>query len=106
MVTRDSCNDPRGYGDVTVEALETVIDPHDMICQELVGVLTEYLDGTLGARDRARLEAHLAVCDDCEAYLEEFKTTIALADRAGEPKMSSELRNNLLRAFRAHDFRA
>ena len=36
-----------------------MIDPHDMVCQELVEVLTEYLDGTLGAHDRARLEAHL-----------------------------------------------
>ena len=59
-----------------------VIDPHDMMCQELVEVLTEYLDGTLGAHDRARLEAHLAVCDDCQVYLEQFKTTIALADKA------------------------
>jgi anti-sigma factor RsiW len=88
-----------------VEAL-TVIDPHDMMCNELVEVLTEYLDGTLGAHDRARLEAHLAVCDDCQVYLEEFKTTIVLVDRADEPEMSSELRNNLLRAFRTHDFRS
>ena len=82
-----------------------MIDPHDMMCNELVEVLTEYLDGTLGAHDRARLEAHLAVCDDCQVYLAEFKTTIALVDRADEPEMSSELRNNLLRAFRTHDFR-
>jgi anti-sigma factor RsiW len=87
-----------------VEALN-VIDPHDMICQELVEVLTEYLDGTLGAHDRARLEAHLAVCDDCQAYLAEFETTISLADTARGPELSSELRNNLLQAFRTHDFR-
>jgi anti-sigma factor RsiW len=80
-------------------------DPHDMMCQELVEVLTDYFDGTLGDRDRARLEAHLAVCDDCRIYLRQFETTITLADRAGEPELSPELRNNLLRAFRAHDFR-
>jgi anti-sigma factor RsiW len=83
-----------------------VIDPHDMMCEELVEVLTDYLDGTLAARDRARLEAHLAVCDDCQAYLEQFETTIALADTAGEPELTPELRNNLLRVFRTHDFRA
>ncbi len=82
-----------------------VIDPHDMMCQELVEVLTDFLDGTLGAHDRARLEAHLAVCDDCQVYLEQFKTTIVLVDNAKAPEMSSELRNNLLRAFRTHDFR-
>jgi len=82
-----------------------VIDPHDMMCQELVEVLTSYLDGTLGAHDRARLEAHLAVCDDCQVYLDQFETTIALADKAGEPELSPELRNDLLRAFRTHEFR-
>ena len=82
-----------------------MIDPHDMMCNELVEVLTEYLDGTLGAHDRARLDAHLAVCDDCRGYLDEFRATISLTDRTDEPEMSSELRNNLLRAFRAHDFR-
>jgi anti-sigma factor (TIGR02949 family) len=83
-----------------------VIDPHDMVCQELVEVLTEYLDGSLGAHDRARLEAHLAVCDDCQAYLDQFKTTIAFADRANDEKLPPDLRNNLITAFRAHDFRA
>ena len=82
-----------------------MIDPHDMMCQELVEALTDYLDGTLDAHDRARLEAHLAVCDDCQVYLEQFKTTIVLVDNAKAPEMSSELRNNLLRAFRTHDFR-
>jgi anti-sigma factor RsiW len=83
-----------------------VIDPHDMMCQELVEVLTEYLDGTLGAHDRARLEAHLAVCDDCQVYLDQFKTTIALSDAPAPTKLSPELRNNLINAFRSHDFRA
>jgi anti-sigma factor RsiW len=82
-----------------------VIDPHDMVCQELVEVLTEYLDGTLGAHDRARLQAHLAVCDDCQAYLEQFKTTIAITERSGAQELTPELRNNLLRVFRSHDFR-
>jgi anti-sigma factor RsiW len=78
-----------------------MIDPHDMMCQELVEVLTEYLDGTLGAHDRARLEAHLGVCDDCRAYLEQFEETIALAGRVDAGSLSPELRAGLLRAFRA-----
>jgi anti-sigma factor RsiW len=82
-----------------------VIDPHDMSCQELVEVLTGYLDGTLGARDRARLEAHLAVCEDCQVYFDQFETTIALADEVREPELSPELRSNLLRAFRTRDVR-
>jgi anti-sigma factor RsiW len=82
-----------------------VIDPHDMMCNELVEVLTDYLEGTLGAHDRARLEAHLEVCDDCQVYFAEFRTTIGLANRARTPELSPELRDNLLRAFRTHGFR-
>ena len=83
-----------------------VIDPHDMVCQELVEVLTEYLDGALGAHDRARLEAHLAVCDDCQVYLDQFNATIALADGAKPESVPPELRSFLRRTVRAHDFRA
>jgi anti-sigma factor RsiW len=77
-----------------------------MVCIELVEVLTEYLDGTLHTRDRARLEAHLAVCDDCRAYLEQFELAITVVNRAGEPELTPELRNNLLRVFQTHDVRA
>ena len=82
-----------------------MIDPHDMVCQELVEVLTEYFDGALSEHDRARLEAHLAVCDDCQVYLDEFKTTIALVDAAEGEQLSPELRNILRKTFHAHDFR-
>jgi anti-sigma factor RsiW len=77
-----------------------VIDPHDMMCQELVEVLTEYLDGSLGEHDRARLEAHLGVCDDCRVYRAQFETAIALAARTGGTALSPELRAGLLRVFR------
>jgi anti-sigma factor RsiW len=55
-----------------------LIDPHDVSCQELVELLTEYLDGTLSAHDRARLDAHLTVCDACREYLGQFRTTMEL----------------------------
>ena len=78
-----------------------VIDPHDMMCQELVEVLTEYLDGALGPHDRARLEAHLSVCDDCRAYVAQFEATIVVTRRTGAPALSPTLREELARVFRA-----
>ena len=78
-----------------------MIDPHDMMCQELVEVLTEYLDGALGAHDRARLEAHLTVCDDCRAYVAQFEETIAVTRHAGGPALPPSLRAELQRVFRA-----
>jgi anti-sigma factor RsiW len=72
----------------------------EMPCQELVEVLTEYLDGVLGERDRLRLEAHLEECDACMAYLEQFRMVIASAGRIESEQISPELETGLLNAFR------
>ena len=57
----------------------------DLACQELVEVVTDYLDGALGRRTRRRFEAHLGGCDGCAAYLAQMRATIALAGRLGVP---------------------
>ena len=77
-----------------------MIDPHDMMCQELVEVLTEYLDATLGAHDRARLEAHLTVCDDCREYLAQFQQSLVVTGRAYSEALAPSLREELRRVFR------
>jgi anti-sigma factor RsiW len=58
----------------------------DMVCRQLVELVTAYLDGALSARDRARFEAHLDACDDCAAYVAQFTQTVAaLGAPASEP---------------------
>src|SRR5439155_736558 len=42
----------------------------DLTCQELVELVTDYLDGTLPRRDRTRFDAHIADCGNCVAYFE------------------------------------
>src|SRR5438445_4437071 len=41
--------------------------------------LSEYVDGTLGAGERAALEAHLAGCAACAATLEDMRRVVARA---------------------------
>ena len=53
----------------------------DLLCVEFVEVVTDYLEGALSARDRARLEAHLTACDGCTRYLAQIRTTIELTGR-------------------------
>lgn len=72
----------------------------EMPCQELVEVLTDYLDGALSERDRARLEAHLEECEACTAYLEEFRMLINTAGRIEPEPLSPEFEAGLLQAFR------
>ncbi len=74
----------------------------EMPCQDLVEVVTDYLDGALNETDRRRFEEHLAVCEACVAYVEQIRLTIAAVGRAGvEPDaLPDDLREGLRRAFR------
>ena len=70
-----------------------------MTCQELVELVTDYLEGALPREDAARFEAHVAACPGCEVYLEQVRTTIAVTRASGggvEPAAVSPL----LDAFR------
>ena len=55
----------------------------ELVCQEIVELVTAYLGGTLPAHDRARFDAHLATCPPCTAYLAQVKTTLELAAEVG-----------------------
>jgi anti-sigma factor RsiW len=50
-------------------------------------LLDEFVDGTLADADHARVEAHVATCDDCASLLEELRVVDALlvAPRVLEP---------------------
>jgi anti-sigma factor RsiW len=72
----------------------------EMPCQELVEVVTDYLDGALAASDRLRFEAHLDECDGCRAYLEQMRHTNAVVGRVEAEELSEETREGLLAAFR------
>ena len=47
-------------------------------CQELVELVTDYVEGALGAADLRRFEEHLAVCEGCRHYLDQLRATIRL----------------------------
>ena len=55
----------------------------ELVCREVVELVTEYLGGTLPTEDRARFDAHLATCPPCTAYLAEVRTTLELAAELG-----------------------
>jgi anti-sigma factor RsiW len=74
--------------------------PEDMSCRELVEVITDYLEGTMAAGDRARFEAHLESCPYCVTYLEQMRETIYTLGELPEESLSEEARDQLLEAFR------
>jgi anti-sigma factor RsiW len=76
-------------------------EPAEMACQELVEIVTAYLEDALDPYDRERADAHLALCDGCEAYLEQVRTTIELSGRARLDGLSDGALDALRAAFRS-----
>ena len=72
----------------------------ELVCQELVELVTDYLEGALSERDRARFEDHLRRCEGCQAYLEQMRATIRLAGRLTPDSLAPAMRDRLLGAFR------
>jgi len=71
----------------------------ELACQEVVELVTAYLEDALDPVDRERLEEHLVFCDGCENYLEQIRTTIRLTGRV-EDELPAGLQSELLEAFR------
>ncbi len=72
----------------------------ELTCQELVELVTDYLEGTLSVRDRERFEAHLLDCDECPIYLEQIRVTIRTVGTLTEQQMSQTAKDDLLQRFR------
>lgn len=73
-------------------------------CNEIVEVVTAYLDGALKRRDRKAFERHLRKCDGCTNYVEQIRITIETVGRVNGYELPQELRENLVAAF--HDWRS
>ena len=73
----------------------------DLACNELVEIITDYLEGTLPPTDHARFEAHLEGCEGCRNYLVQMRQTIRLAGHVREEAIPPEMREALLQAFRS-----
>ncbi len=73
---------------------------NDLLCRELVELVTEYLSEALTRDDRARFEHHLSECPPCTTYLAQMRATIALAGTLASNQASS-VQPELLRVFRS-----
>jgi predicted anti-sigma-YlaC factor YlaD len=69
-------------------------------CQELVELVTDYLEGELTREDVARFERHLEPCSGCREYVAQMRATIELAGELTPADVTPEAEEELLRAFR------
>ena len=73
----------------------------ELTCQELVELITSYLDDALTSEERQRLEHHLTYCHGCRVYLEQMRVTLRLVGRLSSEDIPNNLRDGLLTAFRS-----
>jgi anti-sigma factor RsiW len=79
-------------------------DVEQLSCQELVELVTAYLEDALPAGERSEFDRHLDTCDGCREYVEQMRTTIALTGELRLADVTPEAEEALLAAFR--DWRA
>ena len=70
-----------------------------LACQQLVELVTEYLEDTLPPAERKRFERHIGGCPHCALYLEQMRVTIAGVGVLREESVSAPAREELLRVF-------
>lgn len=69
-------------------------------CDELVVLVTDYLEGALPDAERARFDAHLAECPGCGTYVDQFRETLDAIGELCEEDVPAPARDVLLDAFR------
>ena len=69
-------------------------------CQEVVELVSDYLEGALPEEEATLVEQHLNFCDGCVWYVDQIRATVATAGRIREEDVPPETRASLLAAFR------
>jgi predicted anti-sigma-YlaC factor YlaD len=77
-----------------------ITNEEELACQELVEIVSNYLEGALPEADRKRFDAHLEICEGCRRYLDQMRTTIRVVGSLTEDDLDPDARDQLLQLFR------
>ena len=69
-------------------------------CQELVELVTDYLEGALSPEEHFRFDAHISRCDGCGVYLEQMRMTVRMLGNLEVRALPAGAERDLLDAFR------
>jgi anti-sigma factor RsiW len=72
----------------------------ELSCQELVELVTDYLEGALPAELHDRFERHIAHCSGCQTYLAQMRAAIRATGTLTTEALTPEAERTLLDAFR------
>jgi anti-sigma factor RsiW len=66
-----------------------------MKCQEMLGSLSDYIDGELEAQLCAQIEAHMRDCPDCQVMVDTLRKTVVLYRKYGQSELPADVRTRL-----------
>lgn len=72
----------------------------ELVCREAVELVTDYLEGTLDPRDRARLEGHLEGCPHCTEYLNQMRRTLEVLGQIEPEALAPDVQDELVALYR------
>jgi len=75
-------------------------------CSELLGSLSDYIDGVASEALCQEIETHMASCENCRVVVDTLRKTITLYHTLGEetPEISSTARERLYRTLNMEKF--
>jgi predicted anti-sigma-YlaC factor YlaD len=76
------------------------LNKDELNCQEVVELVTDYLEQALLPDTLAKFEEHVAECPGCDTYIEQVQQTIRMLRKLAEQPMFPETKEELVEIFR------
>jgi predicted anti-sigma-YlaC factor YlaD len=76
------------------------VNQNQLNCQEVVELVTDYLEQALLPEMQAKFEEHIAECPGCDTYLEQVQQTIMMLRKLSEQQMFPKTKQELVEIFR------
>ena len=71
-----------------------------LACKQVVELVTDYIEGSLGHASRRRFKRHVAACADCTKYIEQMEMTIRITSLVALEDLIPEAREKVVALHR------
>lgn len=75
-------------------------------CRQLLGSLSEYIDGELDEALCVEIETHMADCENCRVVVDTLRKTVLLYHALPEEELPEAVEQRLFRRLKLDDFLA
>jgi anti-sigma factor RsiW len=72
----------------------------EYVCQQVVELITDYLEDSLSRSARSRFERHLADCPHCTEYLAQIRETIRIIGQVAPEDLTPQMREDFTAVYR------